>query len=98
MTTAEKNPIVIIHERSWRTPKLPAKYRYEYKTEINTATGINSLTVSVMKRSLLVKFFLGRDRIVKSLSRDITGEGVVETSLTCTDMELQLANEIFPSL
>lgn len=98
MTTTEKTPIVIIHERSWRTPKLPAKYRYDYKTEVNVEAGTTSLTVTVLKSSPLAKFFLGRDQIVKSLSRDTTDNGVITASIACTDMEIQLANELFPSL
>lgn len=98
MTTVEKNPIVIVHERSWRTPKLPAKYRYDYRTEVNVAEGTTTLTVTVMKSNILAKFFLGRDEIVKSLSQDITEDGVITTSVACTDMEIQLANELFPSL
>lgn len=98
MTTTEKNPIVIIHEGSWRTPKLPAKYRYDYKTAVNVEAGTTTLIVTVMKAALLSKFFLGRDRIVKTLNRDITDEGVISASVTCTDMEIQLANELFPAL
>lgn len=98
MTTTEKNPIVIIHERSWRTPKLPAKYRYDYRTAVNVVTGTTTLTVTVMKSNLLAKFFLGRDEIVKSLNQDITENGVITASIACTDMEIQLANELFPSL
>jgi hypothetical protein len=98
MITAEKTPIVIIHERSWRTPKLPAKYRYDYRTEVNVAECTTTLTVTVMKSNLFAKFFLGRDEIVKSLSRDITENGEITASIACTDMEIQLANELFPSL
>lgn len=98
MDTTSKNPIVIIHEGSWRTPKLPAKYRYDYSTEVNAETGATTLTVAVMKSDPLAKFFFGRDRIVESISRKITDNGVVTASIVCTEMEIQLAQELFPSL
>lgn len=97
MTTTEKTPIVIIHEGSWRTPKLPAKYRYDYKTVVDVEAGTTTLTVSVMKSNLFVKFFLGRDRIVGTLSRETTDNGVITASITCTDMEIELAEKLFPN-
>lgn len=97
MTTTEKTPIVIIHEGSWRTPKLPAKHRYEYKTVVDVEAGTTKLTVSVMKTNPLVKFFLGRDRILGTLSRETTNEGVITASITCTDMEIALAEKLFPT-
>lgn len=98
MNTTSKTPIVIIHEGNWRTPKLPAKYRYDYKTVVDVETGVTSLTVTVMKSDPLAKFFLGRDRIVESISREIPENGVVTASIVCTEMEIQLAKELFPSL
>lgn len=87
-------PIVIIPYSSWFSPELPAKHRFEYKTEVNIESGTITLTVTVMKRSRVVKFFLGRDQQVKSLSREMPRDYPVQGAAHA--MELQLKKELFP--
>lgn len=87
-------PIVIIPYSSWFSPKLPNKYRFEYKTEVNITTGTITVTVTVMKRNMAVRFFLGRDEQVKSLSREMPRDYPVQGAAHA--MELQLKKELFP--
>lgn len=95
MNTTEKKPLVIIHSTSWDSPKLPAKHWFAYRTDVNVDADMETLTVSVMKRSLLTKFFLGRDRIIATREKQIPRNQFAQKAATA--MENELFEELFPS-
>jgi hypothetical protein len=88
-----KTPVVIIHEPSYYSPKLPPKHRFDYATEVNEVTVTR--TVTVMKiRNPFMKFLLGGDKKLASLSREVSRSYPAQDAVIT--LEAKLAYRLFP--
>lgn len=88
------HPVIIIHEPTRHSAKLPPKYRFEYDTAVDG--GQVTLTVSVMKiRNSFLHFLFGGDKTVRSLTRELPRN--CDTQAVATTLEAKLVYGLFPN-
>jgi hypothetical protein len=87
-------PVIIIHEPTRHSAKLPPKYRFEYNTAVDGEKV--TLTVSVMKiRNSFLHFLLRGDKTVRSLTREMPRN--YDSQAVGTTLQAKLAYELFPN-
>ena len=88
MDTVNKTPVVIIHEPNWASPKLPAKHRFVYQTDVPAEKETITLTVSVMKRNFISRLLFGHDKLIGKESRSFPRTDSTQDVASLLEMNL----------